>query len=70
MDGGLRGKYYFVQFLTLGRVPLILLFLVVAVLVPGPLSDFWFSVAFGALVLSAVTDLLDGYFARKFKVVT
>lgn len=63
-------KFLFVQSLTLGRVPLILIFLVVSVFAPKPLSDFWFSIAFGAMILSALTDLFDGHFARKFNMVT
>jgi CDP-diacylglycerol--glycerol-3-phosphate 3-phosphatidyltransferase len=64
----LKAKFYFVQGLTLGRVPLIFGFLAVSVSAPQPLSDFWFAVALGALILSAVTDVLDGFFARKFNV--
>lgn len=54
--------------LTLLRIPLIFLFLVVSVFAPWPVSGFWFSVAFGAMVASAGTDLLDGWLARKFRV--
>jgi CDP-diacylglycerol--glycerol-3-phosphate 3-phosphatidyltransferase len=64
----LRLKFYFVQALTLVRVPLIFLFLAVSVFTGHPVSEFWFVVAFAAMVLSAVTDLFDGYFARKFEV--
>ena len=64
----LRLKFYFVQGLTLVRAPLIFLFLAVSVFCGHPLSEPWFIVAFGAMILSAVTDLFDGYFARKFKV--
>jgi phosphatidylglycerophosphate synthase len=32
------------------------------------LSAGWFVVAFSAMILSALTDLFDGYFARRFKV--
>jgi CDP-diacylglycerol--glycerol-3-phosphate 3-phosphatidyltransferase len=64
----LRLKFYFVQALTLVRVPLIFLFLAVSVFTGHPVSEFWFVVAFVAMVLSAVTDLFDGYFARKFQV--
>jgi cardiolipin synthase len=63
-----RWKFYFVQALTLVRVPLIFLFLAVSVFCRHPVSEFWFLVAFGAMILSAVTDLFDGYFARKFQV--
>jgi cardiolipin synthase (CMP-forming) len=63
-----RLKFCFVQALTLVRVPLIFLFLAVSVFCSHPLSEFWFVVAFAAMILSAVTDLFDGYFARKFQV--
>jgi CDP-diacylglycerol--glycerol-3-phosphate 3-phosphatidyltransferase len=59
-------KFYFVQGLTLIRVPLIFLFLAVSVFCGHPLPEIWFIVAFAAMILSAVTDLFDGYFARKF----
>lgn len=68
MTSSLRLKFYFVQTLTLVRVPLIFLFLGVSVFCGHPLPDLWFLVAFGAMILSAVTDLFDGYFARKFRV--
>jgi CDP-diacylglycerol--glycerol-3-phosphate 3-phosphatidyltransferase len=61
-------KFYFVMGLTLVRVPLILLFLCVSVFGGHPLSAPWFIVAFSAMILSALTDLFDGYFARQFKV--
>jgi CDP-diacylglycerol--glycerol-3-phosphate 3-phosphatidyltransferase len=61
-------KFYFVQSLTLLRVPLIFLFLAVSVFCGHPLPGSWFLVAFVAMILSAVTDLFDGYFARKFRV--
>ena len=61
-------KFYFVQGLTLVRVPLIFVFLAVSVFFGYPLSEVWFIVAFGAMILSAVTDMFDGYFARKFQV--
>ena len=68
MNPSLRLKFLFVQALTLVRVPLIFLFLGVSVFCGHPLSDAWFLVAFAAMILSAVTDLFDGYFARKFRV--
>jgi len=63
-----RLKFCFVQALTLVRVPLIFLFLAVSVFCRDPVSEFWFVVAFAAMILSAVTDLFDGYFARRFQV--
>ncbi|MCX7016901.1 MAG: CDP-alcohol phosphatidyltransferase family protein, partial [Candidatus Sumerlaeota bacterium] len=68
MNSSRRWKFYFVQALTLARAPLIFLFLAVSVFVGHPLPQFWFVVAFTAMILSAVTDLFDGYFARKFQV--
>lgn len=65
-----RWKYYFVQALTLVRVPLIFLFLAVNIFAAYPLSEAWFLVALAAMILSALTDLLDGYFARRFEVTT
>jgi CDP-diacylglycerol--glycerol-3-phosphate 3-phosphatidyltransferase len=64
----LRWKFYFVMGLTLVRVPLIFLFLAVSVFGGHPLLAGWFIVAFSAMILSALTDLFDGYFARRFKV--
>jgi len=61
-------KFYFVMGLTLVRVPLIFLFLCVSVFGGHPLPAPWFIVAFSAMILSALTDLFDGYFARRFKV--
>jgi len=60
--------FYFVQGLTLGRIPLIFLFLLISLLAPKPMSSTWFSVAFGAMILSALTDLVDGWCARRFNV--
>jgi CDP-diacylglycerol--glycerol-3-phosphate 3-phosphatidyltransferase len=57
-----------VQALTLVRVPLIFIFLAVSVFCGHPVPEFWFLVAFAAMILSAVTDLFDGYFARRFEV--
>src|SRR5258705_4827696 len=61
-------KFYFVMGLTLVHVPLIFLFLCVSVFGGHPLPAPWFIVAFSAMILSALTDLFDGYFARRFKV--
>ena len=68
MNSALRWKFFFVLGLTLVRVPLIFLFLGVSVFVGPPPSEAWFLTAFGAMLLSAGTDLFDGYFARKFGV--
>lgn len=68
MNVSWRLKFYFVQALTMVRVPLIFLFLAVSVFSSKPIAAAWFAVALGAMLLSAITDLLDGFFARKFKV--
>ncbi len=63
-----RRQYYFVQGLTLIRAPLIFLFLLATILPAKPLPTLWFVIGFTCMVLSAVSDLFDGYFARKFGV--
>ncbi len=68
MNSARRSQFYFVQALTLVRVPLIFLFLAISLFFGYPLSELWFSAAMAAMILSAVTDLFDGYFARKFQV--
>jgi len=70
MSGPRKWKFGFVVALTVVRMPLILLFVLVCVLADKPLSPGQFSVAFAAMILSAATDMLDGWFARKFDVVT
>lgn len=68
VNNSTRSKFYIVLGLTLVRVPLIFLFLAVSVFGGQPLPVVWFVVAFAAMLLSALTDLFDGYFARRFKV--
>ena len=63
-----RTKFYFVLGLTLVRVPLIFLFLAISIFCQHPLPEPWFLVAFLAMLLSALTDLFDGWFARRLKV--
>jgi CDP-diacylglycerol--glycerol-3-phosphate 3-phosphatidyltransferase len=63
-------KYILVMSLTVGRFPLILVFLAVNLWIDAEDHPVAFSIAFCAAVLSAVTDLLDGYFARRFNLVT
>ena len=70
MSSQRKWRLAFVASLTIGRAPLILAFLLITIVGRRPLSDVWFSAAFGAMILSAVTDLLDGWFARKLDVVT
>ncbi|HOW65077.1 MAG TPA: CDP-alcohol phosphatidyltransferase family protein [Candidatus Paceibacterota bacterium] len=64
----LKTRFYFVMGLTLARVPLIFIFLAVSLFAGWPMTEGWFGVAFGAMILSAITDLLDGYCARRLKV--
>lgn len=63
-----RVKFHFVLGITLVRVPLIFLFLSVSVFSGHPPSAGYFLIAFVAMILSAVTDIFDGYLARRFKV--
>ncbi len=68
IDSSKNGKFWFVQTLTLVRMPLIFLFMLIAVCSPQPPTSSTFATALAAMVLAAVTDLLDGHFARKFQV--
>jgi CDP-diacylglycerol--glycerol-3-phosphate 3-phosphatidyltransferase len=61
-------KFFLVQGLTLIRAPLIFVFLAVSVFCGHPLPAGWFLLAFLAMLLSALTDLFDGYLARKWRV--
>jgi CDP-diacylglycerol--glycerol-3-phosphate 3-phosphatidyltransferase len=63
-----RGKFTFVLFLTLVRFPLVLLFAAGAVAHVFRPNPWLFYSALSVLVLSTVTDLFDGYFARRFHV--
>jgi CDP-diacylglycerol--glycerol-3-phosphate 3-phosphatidyltransferase len=65
-----RVKLRFVTFLTFVRFPLVLLFFAGAIVYSFTPSTWLFVASFTSLILSAVTDLLDGYFARRFRVVT
>jgi CDP-diacylglycerol--glycerol-3-phosphate 3-phosphatidyltransferase len=63
-----RWRFFFVLGLTLIRVPLIFVFLGISIFCARPFSSVAFGIAFFSMILSAVTDLFDGYFARRFKV--
>lgn len=67
---GRNVKLRFVTFLTVVRFPLVLLFFAGALVHSRHESSWLFAATFAALITSAVTDLFDGYFARKFDVVT
>src|SRR5215475_12289392 len=63
-----RWKFYLVLGLTLIRAPLIFLLLAVSIFGGHPLPESCFIVACAAMLFSALTDLFDGYLARRFKV--
>jgi len=69
-----RGNLLFVTFLTMVRFPLVLLFffgaLTNALLAPRSSIPWLFMASFVSLILSAITDLFDGYFARRLNVET
>ncbi|MBM4142864.1 MAG: hypothetical protein FJ225_04615 [Lentisphaerae bacterium] len=68
---GSRSRLWFVTFLTFIRFPLVLVFVAAALVrVYHPDRDALFYVAFAALLASAVTDWLDGHFARRLRVET
>jgi len=68
---GRRSKLGFVTFLTLVRFPLVLLFLTCALVHTAyPAHSWLFVAALVSLVASSLTDVLDGYFARRLNVVT
>lgn len=67
-----KAKLRFVTFLTCLRFPLVVIFFVGAVLYTRPAyrHEWLFAGTFFCLIASAITDFFDGYYARKFKVVT
>ena len=65
-----RIRFAFVLALTLGRVPLVLAFLAICLAIDTRAHPAWFIVAFACMLASVLTDLFDGYYARKFGVVT
>lgn len=69
---GSKAKLAFVTFLTLARFPLVMIFFVLALIHTHPAYRGLdvFALALGSLIASAVTDIYDGYFARKFNVIT
>lgn len=69
---GTRSKLRFVSFLTFVRFPLIVLFFVAAILGSALREGHaaFFGVAFVCLLAAALSDALDGFFARRFNVVT
>ncbi|OVE76215.1 hypothetical protein BVX97_02155 [bacterium E08(2017)] len=65
-----KGKFYFVTLLTFSRLPLVVAFFISAIYHAWKPGNGLFFFTFSLLILSALTDLFDGYFARKFEVVT
>lgn len=67
-----RSRLRFVTILTCVRFPLVLVFFVGAIVyaMPRYRVPWLFWTTFASLIASAVTDLFDGYFARRFNVVT
>ncbi|MCK5850978.1 MAG: CDP-alcohol phosphatidyltransferase family protein, partial [Kiritimatiellae bacterium] len=63
-------RLFFVMLLTFIRFPLVLLFAGFAIKYTYKPSLLIFVIAFTSLIASAVTDLFDGYFARRFHVET
>ena len=65
-----RRKLYLVTLVTALRVPLVFTFFAGAIFHAHRPFPWLFALAFGMLVASAVTDLIDGYLARRFGVET
>jgi CDP-diacylglycerol---glycerol-3-phosphate 3-phosphatidyltransferase len=65
-----RWSLGFVNFLTLVRCPLVLVFFALALVHTQTAKPWLFVVAFVSLTASAITDLFDGYFARRLQVET
>jgi signal transduction histidine kinase len=72
--GSSRTKLALVTFLTAVRLPLVLVFFGGAIVHSADDAmdrrPWLFTLSFGALILSALTDAFDGVLARKFKVVS
>ena len=58
------------MFLTLVRFPLVVFFFFGAILFIKYPDPWLFNLSLGMLIASAVTDIFDGYFARRFQVET
>ena len=68
--GNRKSKLTFVTFLTVLRLPLVVAFLIGAVIYSRRPSTWLFYLSFACLIASAVTDLFDGLLARRWNVVT
>ncbi len=65
-----RARLRLVTLITLARVPFVLVFFTCAMVYDGRGGIGWFFAALVALALAALTDLCDGYLARRWDVVT
>lgn len=65
-----RLQYMLVMALTLGRVPLIFVFLGINLCLDTRQSALWFFVAFFSMLAAALTDIVDGLLARRLGVVS
>ncbi len=65
-----RTKLAIVTFLTFVRFPLVILFFIGAIVHSRHSHPALFFAVFSALAISTLTDWFDGYYARKFNVVT
>lgn len=70
MADRLSWKHWVVQAVTAGRAVLIALFVAISLWASPQICAGWFVVAMGVLVVSSVTDLLDGWLARRWAVTT
>lgn len=65
-----NGQLRFVTALTLARVPLVLLFMACALAADGRRAGGGAALALGALIAASLTDLFDGWLARRWRVTT
>ncbi len=63
-----QAKLRLVTLLTILRMPLVLAFFACAIVHAASPNSVVFHVAFASLIASAVTDFLDGWLARRFRV--